>query len=107
MHIELKAGEQIEISFKDADGVITVAYGKTIASVHADLPDTHGRDGVIYWRSSDKPAADSSDETLLRVSGNRRVRMTGRHGRKSYGELAAYLSCCVNLQCSSKAATSN
>jgi len=62
MHIELKAGEQIEISFKD--GVITVAYGETVASVHADLPDTHGRNGVIYWRSSDKPAAGSSDETL-------------------------------------------
>ena len=64
MHIELEAGEQIEISFKDADGVITVAYGKTVASVHADLPDIHGRDGVIYWRSSDRPVADSSDETL-------------------------------------------
>ena len=64
MHIELKAGEQIEISFKHADGVITVAYGETVASVYADLPDTHGRNGVIYWRSSEKPAADSSDETL-------------------------------------------
>ena len=64
MHIELEAGEQIEISFKDADGVITVAYGKTVASVHANLPDAHSRHGVIYWRSSDKPAADSSDETL-------------------------------------------
>jgi len=65
MHIELKSGEQIEITFKDADGVITAAYGETVASsVHAGVPDTHGRDGVIYWRSSDKPAADSSDETL-------------------------------------------
>ena len=64
MLIKLEAGEQIEISFKDADGVITVAYGETVASVHGDLPHTHGRDGVIYWRSSDKPAADSSDETL-------------------------------------------
>ena len=63
MHIELEAGEQIEISFKDVDGVITVAFGETVASVHANLPDTHGRDGVIYWGSSDKRAADSWDET--------------------------------------------
>ena len=62
MYIELDPGEQIEISFKDTDGVITVAYGLKVTSVHANLADTQGRDGVIYWRSSDKPAADSPEE---------------------------------------------
>ena len=37
MHIELKAGEQIEISFKDADGVITVAYGETVTRVSTPI----------------------------------------------------------------------
>ena len=55
MRFEREAGEQIEISFKDTDGVITAAYGDTITSVHAVLPDSHGRDGVICRRSSKTP----------------------------------------------------
>ena len=52
MRFEGEAGEQIEISFKGTNDVITAAYGDTITSVHAVLPDSHGRDGVIYRRSS-------------------------------------------------------
>lgn len=48
MKIELKQGERITVTFADTDGEIEVSYGENNLTVTADLPDTTGRQGVIY-----------------------------------------------------------
>jgi hypothetical protein len=48
MQVVIKKGEAVKIGFLDADGVITVTYGKQRLKVHADMPDSSGREKVIY-----------------------------------------------------------
>jgi len=48
MKIVLNPGEKVEVEFADSDGCITVEFGKNAISVHADLPDAAGREGIIY-----------------------------------------------------------
>lgn len=51
MKIELGPGEKVEVIFEGTDGVITVDFnsdGDDSLSVHADMPDTNGREGIVY-----------------------------------------------------------
>ena len=48
MKIVLNPGEKIEVEFAESDGCITVEFTQTSISVNADMPDTAGREGVIY-----------------------------------------------------------
>lgn len=51
MQIQLSPGELIDVTFEGTDGVITVKFdfeGDQKVSVEADLPDSSGREGVIY-----------------------------------------------------------
>ena len=67
MRVELEIGESIVVTFKDTDGEVTVAFAdqsniltgcrEDVArklqalggiTVHADMPDTAGREGVVY-----------------------------------------------------------
>ena len=53
MRIMLKPGETLTVGFADendddGDGVITIEFGAEVLTVCADLPDTTGRQGVIY-----------------------------------------------------------
>jgi hypothetical protein len=46
--VELEPGEQVTVTFKDSDGEITVEFREDALLVTADLPDSSGREGVIY-----------------------------------------------------------
>lgn len=53
MDLILTQGEQVVVKLADTDGEITVSYGgmkggKDNLIVHADMPDTSGREGIIY-----------------------------------------------------------
>lgn len=48
MKVEISQGEKIEVSFKDSDERITVSFLDDRLMVEADLPDSSGREGVIY-----------------------------------------------------------
>ena len=48
MKIELAPGETLVVSLKDSDGTFTVKFGESAVTVEADMPDTKGREGVIY-----------------------------------------------------------
>jgi hypothetical protein len=52
VRIEIGPGEIIEIGLRDTDGVFTVTYGDQEVTVHADLPDSTGRAGIIYSENS-------------------------------------------------------
>jgi hypothetical protein len=49
MKLILDKEESVEISFMGGDGEITVRFGPTYIAVVADLPDSKGREGVIYF----------------------------------------------------------
>lgn len=60
--IELKAGEKIVICFEGTDGEITVDYdsgGNQRLSVYADMPDTLGREGLIYLEDFSSEETDT------------------------------------------------
>lgn len=46
--IVLKPGDKITITLQGTDGEFEIEYGKTALTVTADMPDTQGREGVIY-----------------------------------------------------------
>lgn len=51
MIVTLKPGEKVEIQLFETDGVITVDYDSKFdnkLTVEADMPDTNGRQGIIY-----------------------------------------------------------
>ena len=48
MKVVLKKGESVDIAFEDADGSLRIGYGHTKVFVKAELPDTQGRQGIIY-----------------------------------------------------------
>lgn len=52
-HVQLSPGQTLEVGFVDetghqTDGAITIEFGRKILSVYADMPDSNGREGVIY-----------------------------------------------------------
>jgi hypothetical protein len=63
MKIELRPGERVSVVFEGTDGEIVVRFGEDALEVVADMPDTTGREGVIYseeWHNDDavqKPCA--------------------------------------------------
>lgn len=51
MKVVLMAGEMVQIELEDSDGTFTISYDvgqNSVLSVHADLPDSDGRVGIIY-----------------------------------------------------------
>ena len=48
MKVVLKPGETLEVEFEETDGTIIVGFSETDITVSANLPDTSGREGVIY-----------------------------------------------------------
>lgn len=48
MKIEIREGEALEISFEGTDGEFIVTWDRKGIRVEADMPDTSGREGVIY-----------------------------------------------------------
>jgi hypothetical protein len=68
MQVVIKKGEAIKVGFLDTDGNITVTYGKKRLKVHADMPDSSGREKVIYEEIFDGPKAlvkgDSAEPAL-------------------------------------------
>lgn len=48
MKIILKPGETITVGFHESDGEIAVSFEEKSIDVVASLPDTSGRDGLIY-----------------------------------------------------------
>ncbi len=48
MKIELKPGERITVTLEGTDGEIEVAFNESDVRVTTDLPDSSGREGIIY-----------------------------------------------------------
>lgn len=48
MKVELNPSESVTVTFAESDGEIKVAFCETAIRVEADLPDTEGREGIIY-----------------------------------------------------------
>lgn len=55
MKIELEVGETVTVTFKDSDGEIKVLFGDALIQVSADMPDTQGREGIIYQENFGRP----------------------------------------------------
>lgn len=56
MNLVLAPGESIDVTLADTDGKFTISYGKESLTVTSELPDQHGREGVIYhehWQPVD------------------------------------------------------
>ncbi len=58
MQIVLKPGERIDVCFEDSDGTIQVAFERDAIIVSSELPDTSGREGVIYREVFSDPDID-------------------------------------------------
>lgn len=86
MKVTIDLGEAVEVCFAGTDGTITVAFvpsevrcvmgcnaevAKQLPngiSVHADMPDGSGREGIIYHESGEGPlGADDDDEIARRL----------------------------------------
>ena len=48
MKIELSPGELLMVTLQGTDGMFTIEFGERELTVSVDLPDTEGREGVIY-----------------------------------------------------------
>lgn len=51
MHIVLEAGDTLRVTLEDTDGEFVIDYdsdGSHTLQVITDMPDTSGRNGVIY-----------------------------------------------------------
>ncbi len=46
--VELRPGQSVLVTFADTDGEIETSYDHDAVRVKADLPDSTGREGVIY-----------------------------------------------------------
>lgn len=46
--IVIGPGESVNITLKDADGQFTVAWTDKELLITANMPDTQGREGIIY-----------------------------------------------------------
>lgn len=48
MQLTIPYGSKVTVSFADTDGEITISFADGAITVHSDLPDDQGREGVIY-----------------------------------------------------------
>jgi hypothetical protein len=51
MYVEIGIGQDVRIGLRDTDGIFVIDYAKSragVLSIMADMPDTNGREGVIY-----------------------------------------------------------
>ena len=51
IRIEIEQGDRLEVGFRDADATILVSYNwqdNRKAQIEVDMPDSSGREGVIY-----------------------------------------------------------
>lgn len=48
MIVVLDLDESVTIQFKDSDGSFTISFEPNRIIVEAELPDTQGREGIIY-----------------------------------------------------------
>jgi hypothetical protein len=51
MKIELKLSEKITVTLEGTDGEFTVEFNEADLRVTADMPDSSGREGVIYMEA--------------------------------------------------------
>jgi len=59
MKVTIAKGESLIVNLEGTDGEFIITYGQSVLSVTADLPDTDGREGVIY---SERFGADDDDD---------------------------------------------
>ena len=62
MKIELKPGDDLDVTLAHSDGGFTVEYGETTVRVMANLPDDQEREGVIYEHVFIEDDENPSDE---------------------------------------------
>jgi hypothetical protein len=64
MRIELNRGQQLVVGLADTDGEFIITYGPRNLTIESDLPDTSGREGVIY---DENFGARSTDYSMFGV----------------------------------------
>lgn len=82
MKIVLKQGERLEVCLDGTDGEFVIEYGNIDLTVIADMPDTEGREGVIYRESfggdDNDSEVDGSPRDTRPLNTDRAIRVVGR-----------------------------
>lgn len=63
--ITLKQGDRLEVCLDGTDGEFVIEYGDSALTVTADLPDSDGREGVIYSERFGDTDDDSEEVEAL------------------------------------------
>lgn len=81
MKVILRQGDTLMVELHDTDGYFEIDYGGTALTVYSELPDTEGRDGVIYsenynagWAGGQKVAPD--ERSVKEMTGSTRPDLT-------------------------------
>lgn len=82
MKIVLKQGDRLEVCLEGTDGEFVIEYGDSTLTVTADLPDSDGREGVIYSErfgdaDNGSEVEDAHKDTRPLLS-DRGIRIVGR-----------------------------
>lgn len=68
MRIELAPGEELIVTLQDSDGEFTISFDKDddkCVKIEADMPDTEGREGVIYCEDFSASPDDKANKPVV------------------------------------------
>lgn len=71
MKILIKEGDDLRVELEDSDGSFTISYRDGALTVNAELPDSEGREGVIYhedYRGDGDEEDDEEDQKCARCN---------------------------------------
>ena len=67
--IVIRPGQSVRVVMHETDGEFLIKYGEEMLTVETDLPDTQGREGVIYCEDYSIDPSTLSAEALQEASG--------------------------------------
>ena len=91
MRIELASGDTLSVVMEGTDGEFKVIWGENVLQVTADLPDSSGREGVIYeetWgdtRSTDEEPVPDPIKSIEDLGPGDKVRLAQPSGGTACG----------------------
>lgn len=69
MNIEIGKGDNLRVTLKDSDGGFNVLFSSKAVQILADLPDSEGREGLIYNEKfggeKQKPFQENSLKSII------------------------------------------
>jgi hypothetical protein len=65
VRVSIGPGEKVKIRLRGTDGEFVISYGETALTITADLPDSQGREGVIYSEQFNPPACLKDKQCIL------------------------------------------